>query len=81
MKVRVLVFSVLRDIVGAEEMEREVSEGATVGELVAGMKEEWPRLEDWEGRLLLAVNLEFAKPDVVLTEGAEVAVMPPVQGG
>ncbi|MEM7147705.1 MAG: MoaD/ThiS family protein, partial [Verrucomicrobiota bacterium] len=69
------------DIVGVEEMEREVVEGATVGDLLEGMIAEWPKLKDWEGRLLLAVDLAYAKPDVVLREGAEVAVMPPVQGG
>jgi molybdopterin converting factor small subunit len=81
MKVRVLVFSVLRDIVGGEELEREVAEGETVGDLLEGMVAEWPGLRDWEGRVLLAVDHEYADKDVVLHEGVEVAVMPPVQGG
>jgi molybdopterin converting factor small subunit len=81
MKVRVLVFSVLRDIVGAEELEREVQEGALVGDLLEGMMVEWPSLRDWDGRILLAVDQEYAGKETVLSEGAEVAVMPPVQGG
>ncbi|MEM7146711.1 MAG: hypothetical protein AAF591_16375 [Verrucomicrobiota bacterium] len=66
MKVKVLVFSVLRDIVGVEEMEREVVEGATVGDLLEGMIAEWPKLKDWEGRLLLAVDLA----EILLTQCA-----------
>jgi molybdopterin converting factor small subunit len=81
MKVRVLVFSVLRDIVGGDEIEREVPEGSTVGDLIEGMTVEWPKLREWEGRVLMAVDQEYARKDVVLSEGVEVAVMPPVQGG
>lgn len=81
MKVTVLFFSVLREIAGTDRIESETSEGATLGELVASLSERYPALAGWHGRLLLAVNGEYADPATSLSAGDEVALMPPVQGG
>lgn len=81
MRVRVLFFSVLRDLTGVEEFEVEVKEGARLRELMELLFERWPRLGEWDASLLLAVDQEYEGRDVVLTKGCEVAVMPPVQGG
>lgn len=81
MKARVLLFSVLRDLVGAERIEVDLPEGANLGGLVEAMAADFPALVEWEGRMLLAVNGEYAGRDVVLADGDEVALMPPVQGG
>ena len=81
MTVRVLFFSVLRDLTGAEEMEIDVPEGALLGGLMEGLFERWPRLREWDASLLLAVDHDYVGREVVLTGGCEVAVMPPVQGG
>jgi molybdopterin converting factor small subunit len=81
MRVRVLFFSVLRDLTGVEELEVEVEEGTRLGGLMEGMFERWPRLGEWDASLLLAVDQAYAGREVVLSSGCEVAVMPPVQGG
>ena len=81
MKVNVLFFSVLKDITGADELPWESAAGSTVGDLLNQMYEKWPKLKDWDGSMLLAVDQVYAKRDEALHEGAEVAVMPPVQGG
>lgn len=81
MTVRVLFFSVLRDLTGAEEVEVEVVEGARLGVLMEGLFERWPRLGEWDASLLLAVDHHYVGREAVLTNGCEVAVMPPVQGG
>jgi molybdopterin converting factor subunit 1 len=80
MKVEVLFFSVLRDIAGTDRLDWE-AEVATLGELVASLTEGFPGLAGWQGRLLLAVNGEYADPATPLSSGDEVALMPPVQGG
>jgi molybdopterin converting factor subunit 1 len=80
MKVTVLFFSVLREIAGTDRIEWETA-GATLGELVATLSERYPGLAEWQGRLLLAVNGEYADPAMPLSAGDEVALMPPVQGG
>ena len=83
MKVTVLFFSVLREIAGTDRLEWPLDdEGlATVGELVAALEARYPRLEGWQGRLLLAVNGEYADRATRIAAGDEVALMPPVQGG
>jgi molybdopterin converting factor subunit 1 len=83
MKVTVLFFSVLREIAGTDRLEWPLDdEGlATVGELVAALEARYPGLEGWKGRLLLAVNGEYADRATRIAAGDEVALMPPVQGG
>ncbi len=81
MKVRVLFFSVLRDITGTDEIECEVAAGATLADLLAQVEARWPKLRDWGPSVLLAVDQTYVKRDEPLHAGAEVALMPPVQGG
>ncbi len=81
MKVQVLFFSLLRDVTGAAEMPFEAPEGATVGDLLGLLYQRWPALRKWDGSLLLAVDQTYVKRDYPLHPTAEVAVMPPVQGG
>ncbi len=81
MKLRVLFFSVLRDITGTDEVDLEVPAGATMGELLAQVETRWPKIAEWQGSLLLALDQTYVKRDEPLHDGGEVAIMPPVQGG
>ena len=81
MKVEVQFYSRLRDIVDQASQTREVAAGATVGDLLATLYREYPRLAEWDSHLLLAVGLDYVKRDQLLQECDEVSVMPPVQGG
>ncbi len=80
-KLRLLFFSVLRDLTGTAEMEFACEAGATVRDLLALLYKRWPDLAKWDASLLIAVDQAYAKRDETLHEGAEVAIMPPVQGG
>lgn len=81
MKVTVLFFSVLREIAGTDRIEWEIADRANLGELVADLEAHFPGLAAWDGRLLLAVNGEYADRSTPIAAGDEVALMPPVQGG
>jgi molybdopterin synthase sulfur carrier subunit len=82
MKLRVLFFSVLRDITGAGEVVIELAAGqSTVSDLLDHLYQRWPRLRDWDRSLLIAVDQVYARRDEPLHHDAEVAIMPPVQGG
>jgi molybdopterin synthase sulfur carrier subunit len=81
MKINVLFFSVLRDIAGTDQIPVELPPGAKVSDLLNEMFERWPKLKDWDASLLIAVDQTYAKRDTTLQNGAEVAIMPPVQGG
>ncbi len=81
MTVRLLFFSVLRDITGTEETTWQLSPPATVADLLQALYQRWPRLQEWDASLLVAVDQTYVKRHEPLHESAEVAVMPPVQGG
>ena len=79
--VQVLFFSVLRDITGLPEMALDLPAGSTVAQLLHTLYERWPALAGWDGSLLVAVNQTYVKREATIPDRAEVAVMPPVQGG
>lgn len=81
MKLRVLFFSVLRDITGTDEMVIEMPGGSTMADLLAQIESRWPKLRDWAPSMLLALDQTYVKRDAALHDDAEVALMPPVQGG
>jgi molybdopterin synthase catalytic subunit len=81
MRVRVKLFARLRETVGAGELERELGEGSTVGDLLSSLYAEYPGLADLTTRTVIAVNQEFATPDNRLSDGDEIAIFPPVSGG
>lgn len=82
---RLLFFSSLRDVTGADELDWPwpPSDGGaqTVATLLAGLYDRWPALAAWDARLLVAVDLAYALRGDPLRPGQEVALMPPVQGG
>ena len=81
MTVKVLFFSLLRDLAGTDQLALELSASATLGDAVERLRERFPSLAAWDGRLLLAVNGAYAKRAASLADGDEIALMPPVQGG
>ena len=81
MNVRVLFFGPLVDITGSNSVEMTLTESATVQALLDAAFLKWPALRDWEANLLTAVNLAYAARTEPIPPGAEVAIMPPVQGG
>lgn len=81
MRVRLLNFAVLRDIVGKGELELSLGEGARAGEVWQTLRRDYPALAGYEQPPLVAVNESYATPDTVLREGDELAFIPPVAGG
>jgi molybdopterin converting factor subunit 1 len=81
MRVCVLYFGVLKDLVGHGRSEMNLAEGASVAELLelhrrraTGQKALWDSIA-------VAVNQEYARAEDVLKEGDEIALLPPVSGG
>jgi molybdopterin synthase catalytic subunit/molybdopterin converting factor small subunit len=75
-KVSVRLFAGLREAAGRDELELELPDGARVADALAQVQHLAP-----DTSLVLAVNREYAGRDVVLVEGDELAVVPPVSGG
>ncbi len=81
MRVTVLYFATLRDRAGTRQESLDLPEGATVADLRARLSENRPALAQALPAAVVAVNRQFAKPEVALKDGDEVAVFPPVSGG
>ncbi len=81
MRVRVLFFGQLREIVGRAEEETELDEGARVEDLFARYGRAFPRLSRLRPSLIASVNQEFSAWNAALRSGDEVAFLPPVSGG
>ena len=81
MRVTVKLFARLRDIAGTAELTRDVEAGATVRSLWQQLATEFPEIASYERSISAAVNADYARRDQVLTDGDEVAFLPPVSGG
>ncbi len=81
MTVRVQLFSHLRDAAGVSELQIEVAEGATVGDLLKALYALKPRLREWDNSVLVGSGVEFVQRAHLLRSEDEIAIMPPAQGG
>lgn len=79
--IKVLLFGALREAAGDETFELSVPAPATVGSALRVIESRIDLVKRYQGRLLLAVNEEFASRDRVLAEGDTLALLPPVSGG
>lgn len=81
MRIRVLFFGVLRDVVGLREDSIDVPEGGRVSTVFEHYASRFPRLRETSSSIVLALNEQFSDPTAVLADGDEVAFLPPVSGG
>src|SRR6204780_415905 len=81
MRVRVLFFGQLKEIVGAAEDDADLSEGARVEDLFERYARRFPRLAEFRSSIAASVNQEYAEWRAPLVDGNEGAFLPPVSGG
>jgi molybdopterin converting factor subunit 1 len=80
-RVRVKFFAAPREAIGTGEIEQELPAGATVGELIDRLTEEYPVLRAYTRFISVAVNRAYVGMQTELHDGDEVACLPPVGGG
>jgi molybdopterin converting factor subunit 1 len=81
MRVRVLFFGRLKDIVGQAEESAEIPEGSRVEDVFMLYRESHPALSGLRPSVAASVNQELAEWAAPLRAGDEVAFLPPVSGG
>jgi molybdopterin converting factor subunit 1 len=81
MRVRVLFFGQLKDIVGVAEDFAELSDGARVEDLFERYGRRFPKLAEFRASIAASVNQEYVPWREPLATGDEVAFLPPVSGG
>jgi molybdopterin synthase sulfur carrier subunit len=80
MSLKVALYGITRDIVGAATIELPAPAPTTVAGLLAEMRRQYPALGQLRS-CAVAVNNEYAEADHPLTTVDEIALIPPVAGG
>jgi molybdopterin synthase catalytic subunit/molybdopterin converting factor small subunit len=81
MKIGVLFFGVLKDLLGRSAETVDLPEGARVQEVLSHYARAVPQFEAMAPSLAISVNREYSGADQALREGDEVGLLPPVSGG
>ena len=80
-RIRVLFFGRLKEMVGHAEESVEFADGAPIEDLFASLEARYPSLARFRSSLVASRNQEFAAWSTPLRSGDEVAFLPPVSGG
>jgi molybdopterin converting factor subunit 1 len=80
-RVTVRLFARLRDLVGTGELDRDVPAGATVKTVWDALVRDYPSLAPYGESMSCAVNIDYARMTTAVSDGDEVAFLPPVSGG
>lgn len=80
-RVKVLFFGRLKDVVGHAEESLELAEPSTLEQLFGACAARCPELSKYRSCVVASRNREFAAWDTPLRCGDEVAFLPPVSGG
>jgi molybdopterin converting factor small subunit len=81
MRIRVLAFARLREIMEAPERLLELPLGARIRDCWSALAERYPALAAERASTRVARNGRLGSPDDLLADGDEVALLPPVGGG
>ena len=81
MRIHVKLFAVLRERAGAAGLALDLAPGDTVAAAARAVARQCPAVAPHLPRVAYAVNESYARPDAVLHDGDELALIPPVSGG
>jgi molybdopterin synthase sulfur carrier subunit len=80
MKLTILYFAAVRELVGKDEEQIDFA-GGTIADLSSFLQKHQPALDGRLGSVRFARNEEFARNGDTLSDGDVVALIPPVAGG
>jgi molybdopterin converting factor subunit 1 len=80
MKITLLAFGIVKEILQNRTMELELPEQATTADLKTLLHSQYPALQQL-AVYRIAINDEYSAENTVLQNGDEVAIIPPVSGG
>ena len=81
MRVMVCFYSYFKDLTGCARLTEEVADGSTLDDLFKALAVRFPKLGVMQKAALMAVGVGYQPRTYVLSEGEEVSLFPPVQGG
>jgi len=80
MNITILLFGILRDIIGESSLNKSITLDTTLGNLRLDIAREFPELNNYKN-YSIAVNETYAESDYMIKENDVVALIPPVSGG
>ena len=81
MKIHAQLYAQLRDAAGCSRVDIDISDGASVFDLLERLYAKFPALRVHDKTILIGAGVEFVDRNYKLKAGEEIAIMPPVQGG
>ena len=81
LRVRIRLFAIQRELVGAREIALELAPAATIEDAWTALVERHPVLAPGRPAVRFARNGEYDDPQTTLADGDELAIIPPVSGG
>jgi molybdopterin converting factor small subunit len=81
MRVQVLFFGMLKDVMGRTSEWLELPEDSTLADLLCHYESQIPKFRTLLPSVALSVNQHYAGPGTVLGDNDEVGLLPPVSGG
>jgi molybdopterin converting factor subunit 1 len=81
MLVTIRLFARLREMAGGAEFTRELPDGSTARNAWDALAAEFPGFDDYSKAVSCAINEEYARMTSPVSDGDEVAFLPPVSGG
>ena len=81
MRITIRLFASLADRAGVARVDLVVPDIATVADAAAILAVQFPDLAKHLPRVAFAINLTTVQPHTALSEGDELALLPPVSGG
>lgn len=81
MKIKLLLFAAAKEIVGANQLVIELSDGDNVAALKAAVNKKHPAIADLVARSAFSVDQKYASDETLIEDSSEVAMIPPVSGG
>jgi molybdopterin synthase catalytic subunit len=80
-RLKLLFFASLKDIVGSRELQIDMPAGSTIHDVLERLESSYPRLRAYRPVVLTSVNEEYAPLQATVADGDELAIFPPVSGG
>src|SRR5947209_11991667 len=81
MLVQVLFFGQLKDLTGRSSETLPLADRATLGDVLQHYGQKFPAIQKLSSSLAFSINREYASKEAPLSDGDEIALLPPVSGG
>jgi molybdopterin converting factor subunit 1 len=80
-EVQALLFARAQELAGVSAIALEIQEGWTTANCFAAVVAKYPALESISSCMMVALNYDYVTEPVLVKDGDELALIPPISGG